>query len=174
MDIVYYVACSLDGFIATESGGVDWLSPYNSSEFGYADFYAPIDALLMGSHTYEFTLGQGDWPSADKPSWVFTHRDLPVADPSVTLTHDDPTDVVDALRTEGYEHVWLMGGGELASSFLTRGLISHYMIWIIPVVLGAGIPLFSRGVAVDSLRLVETKSFSNGVVMLSYEPDVKP
>lgn len=164
----------MDGFIATEDGGVDWLNPYNSSEFGYADFYASVDALVMGSHTYEFTLGQGDWPSADKPSWVFTHRDLPVADPSVTLTDADPTDVVEHLRNEGYERVWLMGGGKLASSFRTQGLISHYMVWIIPVVLGAGIPLFSRGAGMDSLRLVETKSFSNGVALLSYEQDGKP
>ena len=170
MDIVYYVACSLDGFIATEDGGVDWLNPYNSSEFGYADFYGAVDALVMGSHTYEFTLGQGDWPSPDKPSWVFTHRALPVGDASVTLTDDDPTDVVDALRAEGYERVWLMGGGELASSFRARGLISEYMIWIIPVVLGGGIPLFASGGGMESLTLVKTKGFSNGVVMLSYEP----
>ena len=174
MDVVYYVACSLDGFIATKDGGVDWLNPYNSSESGYADFYASIDALVMGSHTYEFALDQGDWPSADKPTWVFTHRDLPVADPSVTLTDDDPKDVVDTLRTEGHERVWLMGGGELASSFRTQGLVSHYMIWIIPVILGAGIPLFSVGAGMDSLRLVESKSLSNGVVLLSYQQDVKP
>lgn len=174
MDIVYYVACSVDGFIATEDGGVDWLTPYNSKEFGYTEFYASVDALVMGSHTYETALTHGDWPSPDKPSWILTHRDLTVADPSVTLTDGDPADVVDVIRREGHERVWLMGGGELASSFLTRGLISHYMIWIIPVVLGAGIPLFSRGAAVDSLRLVETKSFSNGVVMLSYEPSALP
>ena len=74
MDVVYYVACSLDGFIATQDGGVDWLNPYNSNDFGYADFYAPMDAGLMGSHTYEFTLDQRDWPSAVKLSCVVRHR----------------------------------------------------------------------------------------------------
>ncbi len=174
MDIVYYVACSLDGFIATKDGGVDWLNPYNSGEFGYAKFYASVDALVMGSHTYEVALTHGEWPSPDKPSWVFTRRDLAVADPSVTLTDDDPADVVDHLRDQAYARVWLMGGGELASSFRTQRLISHYMIWIIPVMLGSGIPLFSAATGMDSLNLLETKSFSNGVVLLSYGQDMKP
>lgn len=169
MDIVYYVASSVDGFIATDDGGVDWLNPYFSNEFGYAEFYASVDVIVMGSHTYEFALTHGGSQSADKPSRVFTSRDLPAADPSVTLTSDDPSEVVETLRAEGHERVWLMGGGELAGSFRARGLISEYQIWIMPVVLGGGIPLFAGRGEMQSLTFAETQSFGNGVVMLRYK-----
>ena len=167
-EIVYYAACSLDGYIATEDGGVAWLNPYNSSEFGYEQFYASLDALVMGSYTYEISLAHGEWPSPDKSSWVFTKRDLRVADPSITLTQDRPSEVMSEIESRGHERVWLMGGGKLASSFRELGLISEYQIWMIPIILGGGITLFAGGGGVDDLRLVETKSFSNGVVMLRY------
>lgn len=78
LEVVYYVAASLDGYIATDDGGVDWLAPFQSAkeDHGTGDLYSSVDALLMGSHTYEFALELGQWPSPDKPSWVFTRRDL--------------------------------------------------------------------------------------------------
>ena len=173
-EIVYYVACSLDGYIATEDGGVDWLGPYQESgeDYGFSDFYSGVDGLLMGSHTYEFALSQGSWQAPEVPSWVFTHRKLPVAHPSVTLTADEPAKVVERLEAEGSKRLWLMGGGKLAASFRTAGLITRYTIFIIPIVLGGGIPLFAEAAGRDELRLLEAKPFSSGAVMLTYEPDV--
>ena len=129
---------------------------------------------LVGSRTYEVALTQGQWQAADKPSWVFTHRDLRLAHPSITLTSEDPSQVVDSLSARGLKRVWLMGGGELAASFRTRGLISHYMIAIIPVVLGKGIPLFAAASRQDTLRLVESKPYPNGVIQLNYELKPEP
>lgn len=172
-DVVYYAACSLDGYIATADGGVDWLEPFQAGgeDYGFAEFYSSVDALVMGSRTYEFALKHGPWQAPDKPSWIFTHRDLPVAHPSVTLTADDPGEVIEALGTRGLKRVWLMGGGELAASFRARGLISRYTIAVVPIVLGAGIPLFATASRQDPLRLIETKPYPNGLVQLSYEPD---
>ena len=171
-DVVYYVACSLDNYIATADDGVDWLMPYQKSgeDYGFAEFYSSMDGLVMGSRTYEVALTQGQWQAADKPSWVFTHRDLRLAHPSITLTSEDPGQVVDSLSARGLKRVWLMGGGELAASFRTRGLISHYMIAVVPVVLGGGIPLFATASRQDRLRLVEAKPYPSGIVLLSYEP----
>ncbi len=63
-EVVYYVAMSLDGCIATADGGVEWLAPFESGgeDRGYVDFYSSIDSLLMGSRTYEQILSFGDWP----------------------------------------------------------------------------------------------------------------
>jgi dihydrofolate reductase len=170
-EVVYYVASSLDGYIATEDGGIDWLMPFQKSgdDFGFVDFYSSVDALLMGSRSYEVALKHGGWQAPDKPSWIFTHRDLTIAHPSVTLTSDDPAQVVETLRARGLKRAWLMGGGELATSFRVQGLISHYIVGLIPVVLGKGIPLFASVSGQTSLKLVEIKPFPSGVVMLSYE-----
>ena len=165
-DVVYYVACSLDGYIAREDGGVDWLNPCQSSgdDYGFVEMYSFLVALVMGSHTYEFSLKQKSWPAPDKPSWVFTHRELPVAHPSVTLTAEDPTQVIESPRARGLKRVWLVGGGELAASFRKRELITLYIIAIVPILLGKGIPLFATAAREDALKLVEAKPFPSGVV----------
>ncbi len=171
-DVIYYVACSLDGFIATPDGGVEWLEPFQTAEedYGFGEFYASVDALLLGSRTYEVSLGFGDWQAPDKPSWVFTRRDLPLAHPSITLTSDDPADVMETLQARGLKRVWLMGGGRLAASFRTRALITHYEIAVIPVILGEGIPLFAAAEGQDPLELTGTSRCPSGVIQLSYRP----
>lgn len=169
-EVVYYVATSLDRFIATPDGGVDWLTPYHGGEDrGFADFYRSIDALLMGSHTYEVALQLGPWRSPDKPSWVFTSRDLPVAHQSISLTAEEPARMLRTLGQQGIQRAWLMGGGRLAGSFRAAGLISHYVIAVVPVVLGGGIPLFADAPRHDSLKLTGVTSFPSGIVQLSYE-----
>lgn len=176
MDVTYYAACSLDGYIATVDGGVDWLDPYQGggAGYGYADFYSSVDALLLGSRTYEVSLRFGEWQAPDKPSWVFTHRDLPVAHPSVTLTAEEPAVVVATLRDRGLKRAWLMGGGELAASFRTAGLITRYMIFLVPIVLGGGIPLFADNCERSPLSLIDAKPYSSGLVQLDYRPVPNP
>ena len=171
IDVIYYVATSLDGYIATEEGDVDWLSQFESSaeDHGFAELYSAVDGLVMGSHTYEFSLKQSQWPAPDKPSWVLTHRDLPVAHPSVTLTSNEPSRLIKSLAERGLKSLWLMGGGKVAASFRENGLISHYIIAIMPIILGDGIPLFTSVPRQDLLKLTETKSYASGIVQLSYE-----
>jgi dihydrofolate reductase len=174
LDIIYYVASSLDGYIATDDGGVDWLAPFQSAgeDHGAGNLYSSVDALLMGSHTYEFALKLGHWPSPDKPSWVFTRRDLRLLHPSITLTSQSPAEVIELLRARAVHRAWLMGGGKLATSFRSAGLISHFIISVFPVILGSGIPLFAPTASAspeDPLRLIEAKPFPSGIVQLSYE-----
>jgi dihydrofolate reductase len=171
LEVIYYVASSLDGYIATADGGVDWLSRFHVSaeDDDAGKLHASIDALLLGSHTYEFALKLGQWPSPDKPSWVFTKRDLPVLHPSITLTSHSPSEVLDDLTKRGFRKAWLMGGGKLAASFHASGLISEYIISIFPVLLGSGIPLLApHSCAQDTLSLVTSKPFKSGIVQLTY------
>ncbi len=170
-EIVYFVASSIDGFIATDDGGVDWLAPFNDSgeDFGYGKFYASIDAILMGSGTYEFALKRASWPHSGMPTWVFTNRDLPLLDPAIELTSRTPREVAAALRVAGVERAWLMGGGKLANSLRGEGLLSEYMIAVVPVMLGSGIPLFANGQRIDSLKLVDAKRYECGIVGLHYQ-----
>jgi len=170
IEIIYSVATSLDGYIATSDGGVDWLSRFHARGHGAGDLEASVDALLLGSHTYEFALKLGSWPAPSKPSCVFTKRDLQILHPSITLTSQAPREVAELLAARSMRRAWLMGGGKLAASFHVEGLISRYIISILPILLGAGVQLFAPHLSQPhTLRLVSTKSFKSGIVQLTYE-----
>jgi dihydrofolate reductase len=171
-EVIYYVASSLDGYIATVDGSVDWLSRFHTAgeDHGAGELEASVDALLLGSHTYDFALKLGQWPSPEKMSWVFTRRDLPILHPSITLTAKSPREVVELLASRGLRRAWLMGGGKLAASFHREHLISRYLISVFPVLLGSGIPLFApHSSALDALRFVAAKRFQSGIVQLTYD-----
>jgi dihydrofolate reductase len=174
MNVVYYAASSLDGYIATSDGGVDWLSRFRTTgeDHGEGKLLGSVDALLLGSRTYECALKLGDWPSPEKPSWVFTKRDLPILHPSITLTSQSPRELVELLAKRGVRRAWLMGGGRLAASFHAERLISQYVISVFPILLGSGVPLFAaHSFEPDTLRLVAAKPFKSGIVQLTYDRD---
>jgi dihydrofolate reductase len=171
LEVAYSVATSFDGYIATTDGGVDWLSRFQvgGEDHGAGELYSASDALLLGSHTYEFALKLGHWPSPEKPSWIFTKRPLRVLHPSITLTSQSAKEAVALLNGRGFRCVWLMGGGRLAASFHAEGLISRYIVSVFPVLLGSGIPfLASHSCPEDALRLVAAKPFKSGIVQLTY------
>jgi hypothetical protein len=105
VEIVYYAAVSLDGFIATPDGGVDWLPPIEAGgeDYGYSDFYASVDAILMGSATYENILRHAAWPYPDKKCWVFSkqRRYAKSSDASITFTGATPDYIVEELAGLG-------------------------------------------------------------------------
>ncbi len=168
-EIIYYVGASLDGYIATPDGGVEWLSPFNTDDedYGYSEFYSSIDAALLGSGTYERSLALGcDY--SDKPCWVLSQRRIKVMNPDTIVTAQSPRDVVAELEARKLRRVYLVGGGKLAASFRAEALITQYIISIIPVILGSGIPLFASSGPEENLKLVENKSYPNGLIQLRY------
>lgn len=170
LQIIYYVAASLDGFIATPDGSVEWLASFENSgeDYGYREFLDSVDALIMGSRTYEQVIGfDVPWPYADRPTWVVTHRDLE-SRPGVTLTSDPPAVVAAELERRGHERVWLVGGGALAQAFRQERLVTGYIVSLMPVILGEGIRLFGAAGEAESLRLVETILYDSGAVQLHY------
>ncbi|MHB0937135.1 MAG: dihydrofolate reductase family protein [Armatimonadota bacterium] len=173
VDVVLYIACSLDGFIATPEHGLEWLPPLEQAgeDYGYRAFYDAVDAVLMGSGTYEQVLRLGPWPYADKPCWVFSRRRLAVEQPGVVFTAQPPKAVVEELTERGLQRAWLVGGGKLLAAFREEQLVTEYIISIIPIILGAGIPLFPPPGPRETLRLVESRAYASGLVQLRYRPD---
>ena len=153
----YYTATTLDGFIADATHSLDWLFKRQQDTDGplsYASFIAGIGALAMGANTYEWVLEheQGKWPY-ELPCWVFTHRELPIADERIELTADEVAAVHERMRAAaGDRNVWIVGGGGLAGQFADRGLLDEVIVYIAPVTLGAGAPLLPHRV---ELRLEE-------------------
>jgi dihydrofolate reductase len=164
--VVLYIATSLDGFIADPDGGVDWL--FAAGDYGYPDFIAAVEAVVMGRATYDQMPEFGPWPYADKRAYVFTH--VPPAAPHApaAFVSGDPAPLVDELRRTCTGDVWLIGGGRLVERFRERGLIDEYRLFVHPVLLGAGRPLFPGAPPREWLRLVEARPYPDGLLELRY------
>ena len=144
MSTQYYVAQSLDGYIAEPDGNLDWLTGYptegsgpsGATEGSYDRFYADVGALAMGSGTYEWMLDRSsNWPYAGVPCWVFTSRDLPGFEGAdVRFVSAAPADAHgDMAAAAGERNVWLVGGGNLASQFAAEGLLDELILTVVPV-----------------------------------------
>jgi dihydrofolate reductase len=122
----------------------------------------------MGSSTYEFILGH-NWAYGDRPTWVLTSRDLPVAEGADIRFHDGPVAEIhgEALEAAGGRDVWAMGGGPVASELVAAGLLDELHVTVVPVVLGAGKPLFSEPIG-KGMTLLGSRPFANGMFELRY------
>lgn len=169
-----YIAQSLDGYIATPDGDVDWLSQFDDSlgreDYGYHEFLDSVDVIVMGSHTYEKVLSFLMWPYEDKHVIVLSGRELEIPDDlqdKVTLMNAEPAEVVARLAEAKAEHVYVDGGDTL-SRFLAAGLIESLTVTTVPLLLGAGRPLFSALPAEIALEHLQTQTFPNGLVQTKY------
>ena len=172
----YLVASSLDGFIADEHDDLDWLlsMPGGDDDANpYPTFIEKVGALAMGATTYEWINRHhpGEWAYADRPTWVFTHRDdLPViAGADLRFTRDDVPAVHAAMvEAAGGRDVWLVGGGELVGQFLDHDLLDEIVVSVTPVLLGAGAPLLPRRHTTPMRLLSATPSPAHTFVHLHY------
>ena len=170
--LVYYCAVSADGFIAREDGSVDWLESRAAEDYGIEGFLAGIDTIVWGRTTFE---GYGMKPPGLEPFGqgmrhvVLSHRSPPAgADPRAEFTAQPPAELAARLREGSGKGVWLMGGGASAAAFLDAGEVDELFVHVIPVLLGAGIPLFAAKPRDVALRLLESRAFPDGVVRLHY------
>ena len=161
-----FIATSLDGFIARPDGGIDWLRPFEGEDHRYAEFLAGVDALVIGRGTYDTVLGFPAWPYGDKRVIVCTSR---AASPAhgEELWPGKPRALAERLEREGVRRVYL-DGGALIRAFLREDLVDELTVSVVPLVLGAGRPLFESGLPELPLRLLEAKSFPSGLVQLRY------
>jgi dihydrofolate reductase len=168
--IVLYIATSLDGFIARPDGNIDWLSVVERAgeDYGYSAFYESVDAVVMGSKTYELCLGFSVWPYPGKKAFVFTGRQLKSDRDDVVFVSPDVRSAQTEFETQGLKNIWLVGGGALTGSFLQQGLIDEFIISVIPIILGDGIPLFPAPGPGAQLELVESTRYPSGLVQVHY------
>ena len=171
-EIVYSAGVSLDGYIADQDGGVDWLhaAMVKGESYGLDEFHRSIDAVLMGSRTYEASLALGGRLGGKTPCWVFSQRPLNAKGKGLIVTRETPAAIAAELSQRGIRRAWLMGGGKLASSFLAAGLIDEITLGLMPVVLGGGIPLFDGGINPTHLKLMKKVEYKGGAFGLTFTP----
>lgn len=164
--VVFDSATTLNGWIADEHGSLDWLFAVPHGAAPDAGLF-PADAtvLVAGSTTYLWVLGHEDllahperWRDlyGDRPTVVFTHRDLPTpAGADVRFVSGPVADALPAIRAAaGDGDVWVVGGGDLAGQFLDAGALDEIALSVAPVALTGGAPLLPRTVGSDRLTLV--------------------
>jgi dihydrofolate reductase len=138
-----FIATSLDGFIARTNGGLDWLPPDGGEPHGYEEFMATVDALVIGRKTFETVLSFGAWPYGEKRVFVLSTEAIAPAPAGAVVERlsGAPSDIVSQLAARGIQHVYVDGGITI-QRFLQAGLIQRLIITRLPIILGAGIPLF--------------------------------
>ncbi|WP_419536319.1 dihydrofolate reductase family protein [Endozoicomonas sp.] len=169
-----YIATSLDGFIADRNGGLDWLHSIpnsDGSDFGFAEFMASVDALLMGRNTFETVLSfDGAWPYT-KPVYVASNSlemipsDL---DDKASLIQGTPGEILTTLNGRGLKNLYIDGGVTI-QQFLQCDLIDEMIITTIPILLGEGIPLFTHLEHPQTFEHQKTEVLLNSMVKSSYK-----
>ena len=168
-----FIATSLDGFIARPDGSLDWLVSRDApgEDHGYTAFIADIDGLVMGRGTYEAVAGFDPWPY-DKPVLVLskTLAGTPVPahlDGRVRFADLSPAAAMVLLHTEGMTRVYV-DGGQVVQAFLSDTLIADMVITQVPVLIGAGRPLFGAMASDIALTHLKTVAFPSGLVQSLY------
>ncbi|MDP1609162.1 MAG: dihydrofolate reductase family protein [Chlamydiales bacterium] len=164
-----YIASSIDGYIARTDGNLDWLhyGHVGDEDYGFKEFTNSIDAVVMGRNTYEVVAGFDEWAYKDKRVIVLSST-LTEVRKEAELFSGRPTELLAKLLAENIKHIWI-DGGITVSRFLEAGLVDEITISIISMVLGSGIPLFSKMNQEHKCRLVSTQSYPSGLVQLKYE-----
>jgi len=169
--IIVHIAASADGYIARPDGDLDWLTSRPAPEgfYGMNAFMRSIDTMLLGRRTYEASLRLGANFDSKSRTVVFSRHAPPAgAPPGVEFTSDDIGAFATRLRAQPGKHIWLMGGGELIASFLDARAIDEFVISVVPVFIGDGIPLIARRDRYVPLELRSVEQFEDGLVQLHY------
>lgn len=173
MKRIVYIATSLDGFIADSKGSIEWLNSYpnpDKDDLGWSDFINEIDAIVMGKNTFEkvvsFKIG---WPYPQKGYILSTSlKEVPAefAD-KVEVIKGNPHEVTDLLCARDLGNIYI-DGGTVIQQFLKEDMIDELIITRVPILLGAGVPLFSTLNSSLDFEHVKTEVLINQLVQTTY------
>jgi dihydrofolate reductase len=170
--IIVNIATSLDGYVARPDGNLDWLTerPAPKGFYGLPEFERSIDAKILGRKTFDRSLQMGARFSGDAVHYVFSRRPAPASVPAGVIFVTESIRVFSKrLRGQPGKNVWLMGGGEIIGAFLDEDAIDEFIITVVPIFIGEGIPLVAPMHRDMGLRLVGVQQYPDGVVQLHYE-----
>lgn len=175
-----FVGASLDGFIAGPNDELDWLggggaeggASQGETPDSFGPFFATIGAVLMGRRTYDVVHGFPDsgWPYGDTPLLVATSRPLTPRRPSVRAVRGSIEELVAQAKQVAGERGVYVDGGILIRSALDAGLVDEITVTVVPMVIGAGIPLFAGVKRRHPLVLIGQRTIAGAAVELKYRP----
>ncbi|MFK9090816.1 dihydrofolate reductase family protein [Bacillus salipaludis] len=175
--IILDLAVTLDGFIEGPKGEVDWC--IMDSDMGFTNFLNQIDTILYGRKSYDlwgqYTPKTED-SDTEKEIWKIVHskekyvfsRTQKRTDNEAIFINDNILEEVNELKNKPGKDIWLYGGASLITTFINLGLVDEFRLSVHPVILGNGKPLFNNIKQRLNLKLVNTRTFSSGVVQLTF------
>jgi dihydrofolate reductase len=167
--VVYAVAASLDGYIAGPNGEADWIPM--DPDIDFAAIFARFDTLLVGRRTFAGLSGQGGSGGGGfgMKTVVFSRTLRPADHPKVTIVADRIPETIADLKAQPGKDLWLFGGGELFHSLATLGLVDRVEVALVPMMLGAGLPLFPAPGPRIPLTLERQRAYEkSGILLLEY------
>jgi dihydrofolate reductase len=169
--IIVHIATSADGYIARPDGNLDWLTSRAAPEgfYGLPEFERSIDAKILGRKTFDWSLQMGARFSADTVYYVFSRRPPASGPAGIHFVSESIGAFAERLRKQAGKDVWMMGGGEIIGSFLDEDAIDEFIITVVPIFIGEGIPLLAPRHREVALRLLGVQRFPDGVVQPHYE-----
>lgn len=167
--IILNLAISLDGYIARLDNEVDFLDDIEADEnkdlgIVFNEFLEGVDTVVMGSTSYEQMLKLGPNSFSNKKMYVLTSQEY-VEQEGVTFTDIEIADLAIQMKSESKSNVWLFGGAKVIKQFIALDLVDEFIITIIPIIIGAGIPLFLFTNEDRELELIESKTFGSKVML---------
>ena len=165
--VILGLAVSLDGFIEGPNGEYDWC--FTDQDYGLNDFFKRIDSIFVGRKSYEMSLGLEDGISGFPKfrEYVFS-KTLNTVKAGATIVKGDLLSEVTKIKNLPGKDIWLFGGAELTSSLINLGLVDEIGLAVHPLILGSGKPLFNNIKNRIQLKLIDTKTYSTGLVYLTY------
>ena len=176
MKLSVFCGVSVDGFLARPNHALDFLDAGGQEPHGYEEFYKSVDVVVIGRRTFEVVLTFGGWAYGKKPVIVLGTRPLDfskVKGGVVEQMAGEPAEIAKQIKSRGFKHAYIDGGVTI-QRFLASGCIDRLVITRVPVLVGAGIPLFGAVPHDIRLRHVETRCYKGGLVQSEYEPDTVP
>ena len=170
--IIVNIATSADSYLARSDGNLDWLTerPAPKGFYNLPEFERSIDAKILGRKTFDRSLEMGARFSEDRLHYVFSRKPPPPSVPSgVRFVTESIGAFAERIRTQVGKNIWMMGGGDIIGSFLDEGAIDEFIITVMPILIGEGIPIVPPRHREVVLRLLGLKQFPDGVVQLHYE-----
>lgn len=171
--ITYYLATSIDGYLAREDGSVSWLLPFQDSiepPLDYVTFYATVSAVMMGRKTWDVVRSlEGLNPYPGLPKYIFTRQqafDAEDTSRDITICNGDFTMTVETIKSAHPDRIWLVGGGEMAAQLVQAGLLEEIILTIVPMSLGRGLRWLAPHEVEARWRLTASYTTRSGVVQL--------
>ncbi len=171
MMLSVFCGVSVDGFLARPNHALDFLHTGEQVPHGFEEFYASVDVVVIGRKTFEVVLTFGKWSYGKKPVVVLSSRPIDltvVKGGAVEQMSGEPSEIVSQLTNRSFKHAYIDGGITI-QRFLAAGLIDRLVITRVPVLIGAGIPLFGPVPRDISLRHVATRCYGGGLVQSEYQ-----
>ncbi len=162
----YCVVTSLDGYIAGPKGEADWIT--SDPDFDFAALFSQFDTILVGRRTFDTMVAAHRVSIPGIKTIVFSRTLKPQIHPEVTIVANHQQETLAALKANPGKDIWLFGGGELFRSLADTGLVDTIEIRIIPILLGAGVPLCPQLKNRIKLQLTSQGISETGVVSLEY------